>query len=533
MSSSEKKGQRDIGRFTQLNYGAIEQNSKKLRQCKTQESTTLPHSSEKKLVHSSSKSLLQPLKGGMATIHQQHRRNRDLEENANEPTEDVGLVSEKAVAFSNRRLESELESVPFSTLLLLNSYVFVYALITVTLSMLVLPTESEILFPSNEAIGLAGLLGIAGISQLVCPVAGFFSDRNTSRNGRRRPYATLGVIFALLALSSLYISRTYYTVGLIKALSVYRFLFIASYCVLMVSLNVSYASYAGLVPDMVPPSQYGEASGAMALQTTLGSLIGVSLVGFVEMDPYLLYMSTLTFVAFCLWRYVKEEQYQNASTQELGCSCDTFYNIANVYSISVKEEPDFFFVWISRLLYYTGMSAQAFMQYFLRDVIGRKDDAVIQTALVTMIAMATGSLVSIPCGIFSDRLGKRKPLVYLSCITMSITFIAWIGAHQMLDVFLWSGLFGIANGTYLSVDYALACATMPNKGENARFLAVWGVAAFIGSTLGPLICGPALYQFGRTESNFRYSREGYASVLLIGASFVLISALVLRFVKVA
>uniref|UniRef100_A0A6S8BXZ1 Major facilitator superfamily (MFS) profile domain-containing protein n=2 Tax=Aplanochytrium stocchinoi TaxID=215587 RepID=A0A6S8BXZ1_9STRA len=469
-----------------------------------------------------------------------------------EKEEETGLVTRKST-YKHDGLEAEIEDskcrnelyerVPFFTLLGLNSFVFAYALITVTLSMLVLPAESEHMFPENQAVGLAGLLGIAGVSQLVCPVAGFFSDRNTSRYGRRRPFATLGIIIGLLSLTVLYVLRRNFRTGTTAAfadpriqidLNLYRAVYVCAFSIIMISLNVSYASYAGLVPDLVPDVQYGEASGAMALQTTLGSLVGVSLIGFVEVEPYRLYMFTITSVWLWMWCGVKEERHIYDSTRDnIGCNARTLKSLINVYSISVKREPDFFFVWVSRLLYYTGMSAQAFMQYFLRDVLGREDDALIQTALVTMIAMASGSLVSIPCGVFSDRLGKRKPLVYLSCVIMSITFVGWIGAHHMIDVFLWAGVFGVANGTYLSVDYALACATMPDRGENARFLAVWGVAAFIGSTLGPFICGPALYLIGESEDSFHYRREGYAAVLLIGASFVLISALVLRCVTVA
>lgn len=51
---------------------------------------------------------------------------------------------------------------------------------------------------------------------------------------------------------------------------------------------------------------------------------------------------------------------------------------------------------------------------------------------------------------------------------------------------------GVGNGAYLSVDYALACDTLPSKEHAAKFLGIWGVAAFIGTMMGTgfycLIC---------------------------------------------
>lgn len=65
------------------------------------------------------------------------------------------------------------------------------------------------------------------------------------------------------------------------------------------------------------------------------------------------------------------------------------------------------------------------------------------------------------------------------------------------------------------------------------FLAIWGVAAFLGATIGPLICGPALYLIGEQSSpSLGYSRAGYAAVLAIGSFFVLLAAVLVRAVKV-
>merc|ERR1719327_1913152 len=103
---------------------------------------------------------------------------------------------------------------------------------------------------------------------------------------------------------------------------------------------------------------------------------------------------------------------------------------------------------------------------------------------------------------------------------MGVVFLAFAAAPS-IDVVLWLGIgYGIGNGMFLSVDYALACDTLPSLEFAAQGLGVWGVSAFLGSTLGPLIAAPLLAYFGWTSSPDRYSANGYTAVNLAGAVYV-------------
>lgn len=132
---------------------------------------------------------------------------------------------------------------------------------------------------------------------------------------------------------------------------------------------------------------------------------------------------------------------------------------------------------------------------------------------------------------------------------------------------------------FLSVDYALACDTLPSLESAAQGLGVWGVSAFLGSTTGPLIAAPLLAYFGCadgsqaaqashacrpscpvpcashaltlssltsppspppsrlpthlswTASPDRYSSSGYVAVNLVGAVYVSCAAYFMRCVK--
>lgn len=74
----------------------------------------------------------------------------------------------------------------------LNAFGYAYGVLISTYGLITLPMEAERMYPSNHALLLALFLGLAGVSQLSGPMAGYFSDRCTHRWGRRRPFLVYG-----------------------------------------------------------------------------------------------------------------------------------------------------------------------------------------------------------------------------------------------------------------------------------------------------------------------------------------------------
>jgi len=414
--------------------------------------------------------------------------------------------------------------VPVAKLIVLNSFVGAYGLIQVSMFMLVLPRECSVLFPDRESLGLAGLLGLAGSTQLVCPIAGLFSDRMASPFGRRRPFIVVGTVVLLLSLSILwYLSNVVHaTSDPEEANADTRNLFIAAFFVLNLALNVCYAAYAGLIPDFVGDEQLGEASGVMAVINTLGSLLGVWLVGFISVEPFSLYAAWILVCCVLTLVVVKESPLVH-SPDPISCG-----EVFRLY-FEPLADANFFWVFVSRFLYYMGVSVQVFIQYFVRDVFRlNSEDAKTQTALVSIIMLASASVVAVPCGVLSDKIG-RLPLVNFSCALMAITYAGWCFSSELWQILAWSCLFGVANGCFISVEFAIGCDTLPDRDEHAaQALGVWGIAAFLGTTLGPVISGPVLFFLSDSDKPEHYSHLGFTVLLAIGAAFVLSSALALR-----
>ena len=214
--------------------------------------------------------------------------------------------------------------------------------------------------------------------------------------------------------------------------------------------------------------------------------------------------------------------------------------IMKAYTIDTEVHHDFFIVTISRLCYYCGQSVQTFFLYYLHDIIGIRDNLEATVATLAILGQCSGALTCYPVGFMSDRClgGRRRPLVYLACaILASCTsfLMACRTLDQMINVIL---IFGAANGMYLTMETSLAVDTLPHghDSSNAQLLGIWGVAAFLGAALGPMIGGPLLYLLGSTGATEtggaeEYTMTGYAAVLGLSTLYFVASAGALCFIR--
>ena len=216
--------------------------------------------------------------------------------------------------------------------------------------------------------------------------------------------------------------------------------------------------------------------------------------------------------------------------------------VLNAYTIDIEEHHDFFVVTVSRLCYYCGQSVQTFFLYYLHDIIGIKENPEATVASLAILGQCSGALTCYPVGFLSDRFlgGRRRPLVYLACVILASSTASMIACRtldQMTTIVL---VFGAANGMYLTMDTSLAVDTLPSgQGEdssNAQLLGIWGVAAFLGSALGPMIGGPLLYFIGSIQDENgsgaeEYSMAGYSVVLGLATLYFVLSAWSLCYIR--
>src|SRR5439155_4306739 len=113
--------------------------------------------------------------------------------------------------------------------------------------------------------GLARLprLG-AVVAILVPPTIGTICDYTSPRWGRRKPYILIGAVLDVVFLAGIATSNTYVSV-------------VAFVVLLQISSNFAQGPFQGYVPDLVPASQVGLASGLMGLMIVLGRIGGVAI----------------------------------------------------------------------------------------------------------------------------------------------------------------------------------------------------------------------------------------------------------------
>ncbi len=172
---------------------------------------------------------------------------------------------------------------PWYTHLALNSYFFgtstasaATPILTPYLILLFMPPDYK-----NTYLATLRVVGLA-VAMVVQPIAGYLSDRSTSRWGRRRPYvvasAILNVAFlAILGASVLFVNSPLdgFFQNTFAISAAFGVLFLGS-ILLQISSNIGQGAVQGMIPDIVPEKQRGISSG---VKTTLEVLpIGMAII---------------------------------------------------------------------------------------------------------------------------------------------------------------------------------------------------------------------------------------------------------------
>ena len=346
----------------------------------------------------------------------------------------------------------------------------------------------------NTYLGLLTFTGLV-VAMVVQPIAGAISDRSGSGWGRRRPYILLGTILAILFLPGIGFSRSYLAIFIL-------------YCLLQVSSNTAQGPYQAFIPDLVPETKRGLASGVKSLLEILG---GVALLYPIAlfMDRYFtgeggfwlwLALGALAFVLLVAMiatvLIVKERPGRGSQLPLLSALNKSF-------KIDVKANRDFVWFLASRLLIFMAFTTvQTFALYFLRDVVGVTNPAA-ATARFSMVAVAAMLAVVYPAGRISDRIGRR-PIVVSSGLLGALSIaLVFLFQQSYTVIMLCGGLLGISFGAFMSTNWALA-TDLVAKGEEARYLGLTNLATAGGGALARLI-GPLIDSFNAYSPGLGYS----------------------------
>ena len=339
---------------------------------------------------------------------------------------------------------------------------------------ILLPARVAELVPETEKASRLGLLlGLGAVMATVGPpLFGYLSDRFPSRRGRRLPYLKAGALLTALALWLMAYAPSY---GVL----------VLGYLLLQLSDDLATGPYAALIPDLVPRSYRGVASGWMGAMQASAQIVA-GLAGLLASSLVLLFgLAALLNLAAAgvTLRFVQEPQ--NPTPREEGF----------LESLLLPwRDPDFRWVYGTRFLVMLGQYlVQTYLQYYLDDVVrvftvlGRMVAAHAYQAvgLLVLLISLGGALASVPAGRLSDRYG-RKPLIYASGIALSLLLFPVLLFPRYDILVLLSLFFGLGYGVYAAVDWALVADVMKRPEAHGTEMGVWQTSIVLPQILAGL-----------------------------------------------
>lgn len=362
------------------------------------------------------------------------------------------------------------------------------------LTTIVLPVLVErAVGPAIQATALALVAGgQAVVAIAVQPVSGAWSDRVSTRFGRRRPWMVAGVAAQLLLLALVLPNAT--SLGAIAA------------AMLLIELasNTAQGPYQGLLPDLVPRGRRGLASGMLGAAQLGGQVIGVALAGLAVAAGRIDVAIGLGAAALAI----------GTATTALGTHEVVGLDVAGddgrrlpvergwrpwarqlreagvaAWRPDVLGHRDYLWVLASRLaiLMATG-TLQPFVYYYLKDSLGLGDAAATAVAPIAALVAFVALAGAIPGGAMTARLGRVRT-VALSAVLGAVGAAAFAVAPAFWVLFVVAVPFGLALGMFLAADWALMADLAP-PGESGRYLGLSNTVTALAGLLAAILGGP-------------------------------------------
>lgn len=344
----------------------------------------------------------------------------------------------------------------------------------------------------------------AAVSLVANPLFGAFSDRTTSRLGRRVPWVLFGAILGAAALIALAGAPGVAVMTLL-------------WCLVQAGCNGAYAAITAAIPDRVPVAQRGTVGGLAAMGQTVGILAGAVIAAAVAGNFAAGYLvcAVALLAGVGLYFFKNDDVPLPAGSRPPFCLA----GFIRGFWISPVLYPDFAWAWLTRLLVNIGNHmVTLYLLFFLKDAVRLEETqgiapefgVLVLTGLYAVMVIIT----SVIGGRLSDRMGRRKPLVIISSVIIAAASLILAFAPNWTGALLGASVLGIGFGCYLAVDFALITQVLPTALSRGRDLGVINIANSLPQVLAPLIAFPFVTLWG-----------GYVSLYIAAAVIGLLGAL--------
>lgn len=326
------------------------------------------------------------------------------------------------------------------------------------------------------ALTFAGLL----LAMLVQPVAGAISDRSgwLGQFGKRRPWMAAGAAIDGVLLLLLALAGRFWLLALV-------------YAGLQIASSFVEAALQSLLPDRVPTTQRGRASGYKNAAQIAGFVAGVGMGGFFASRGQVglaLAAAGVALLSTVAWTVlgVHESPAPRRGRKTVG-AIDA---VRHSFRIDRRVAPAYARLLGGRALLMAGYFAlQGFAQFFIADKLG-VPNPVGTTALLMAVMGAAIFLLAVPTGVLADRVGRRPLNLFAGLLGAAATG-ALLLVHNVWQLVVVGGLIGASAGIFMSVNWAWAADLVP-PAEAGRYLGLTNVATAGASAVSRLLAGPII-----------------------------------------
>ncbi|MFR9791288.1 MFS transporter [Streptomyces sp. MB22_4] len=341
----------------------------------------------------------------------------------------------------------------------------------------------------------------AVVSLLANPLFGALSDRTTARAGRRTPWIVSGAAGGALALLLLAGAGGPWSMAL-------------GWCLVQFTLNAAFAAVTAAVPDRVPRRQRGAVGGWLGAAQILGVVGGTGLAtaaGGVRAGYAACAACTLAGVLPYVVRY-RDLRLPRGNRPPW-----SWRGFLASFWLSPRRHPDLGWAWLTRFLINLSNSlVLLYLLYYLRDRVHYPDPGrgvLILTAVNGVTLLATVVIG----GVWSDRLGRRKPFVVWSGALMALATAALSGWQTWPGAVVAAAVLGVGFGVFTSVDFALMTDVLPHALDRAKDLGVINVANALPQAAAPALAAPLVaYAGGYRVLYLVAAGIGVAGAVLVG-----------------
>lgn len=363
--------------------------------------------------------------------------------------------------------------------------------------------QASQLAPGHKEATLSLVTGLGAlVSTLGNPVFGALSDRTTSRFGRRLPWIAGGLALGAVGLVVLASARG--VAGMV-----------VGWCLAQAFLNATFAALNASIADQVPVERRGLVSGLIGVAQTAGLVAGAGLAAAVGSTRTGYLVLAVLVVALGLPHVLGARDLRLPD----GAPRPTLRHVMAGFVPPLRRYPDFGWAWLTRFLVNLGNSTGTlYLLYYLMDAVGMEaDKAATGVFILTGIYALTVFGSTVIGGVWSDKVGRRKPFVIAASIVTGLASLDLALTQNWVGAVVGAVILGIGFGAFTSVDFALVTQVLPSSGDAARDLGIINIASAGAQVLAPVLAAPVVTHLGGYTTLYVMA----AVVCLLGAACVL------------